>query len=134
MVIDYLFYLGRVLYGGFFIMQGINHFMNTNALAGYATSKKVPMPKLAVIFTGLLLFLGGLWILTGAYVEIGVLELALFLIPTSFIMHDFWNDTDPMQKMSNKIQFMKNMALLGAAFMLLQIPANPALFWGWSLF
>lgn len=116
------------------MMNGINHFMNVDALAGYAASKKVPMPKVAVLFTGLLLFLGGLWVATGAYVEIGVFELALFLIPTSFIMHDFWNDTDPMQKMINKTNFMKNMALLGAAFMLLQIPVNPALLWGWKFF
>lgn len=131
---EYLFYLGRVLYGGFFIKSAVNHFMNTSALAGYAASKKVPMPKLAVIGSGLLIFLGGLWILTGIYVGVGVIELALFLIPVSFTMHAYWNDTDPMQKMSNRINFMKNMALLGAALMLLQIPANPALYWGWSPF
>ena len=117
-----LFYLGRVLYGGFFILSGINHFTHTDMLAGYAASKHVPMPKLAVLFSGLLIFLGGLWILTGYFVQIGVLELALFLVPVSFKVHDFWNDTDPNQKMMNRVHFMKNMALLGAALMFLQIP------------
>ncbi len=127
----YLFYLGRLLYGGFFLKSGINHFVNVNALTGYVASKKVPMPKLAVLFSGLLIFLGGLWIITGDFVAIGVLELSLFLIPTSFIMHAYWNDTDMNMKMSNRTQFMKNMALLGAALMILQIPAAN---WGWTLF
>ncbi len=131
---DLLFYLGRLLYGGFFIKSAMNHFMNVNALSGYAASKKVPMPKLAVLFSGLLIFLGGLWVVTGIFVQVGVIELAAFLIPVSFMMHDYWNDTDMMTKMGNRTNFMKNMALLGAALMLLQIPANPALYWGWSPF
>lgn len=114
------------------MMMGLRHFTNLDALSGYASSKKVPMPKLAVVLSGLLIFLGGLWVLTGTLVKIGVLELVLFLVPVSFIMHDFWNDTDPMQKMSNEINFMKNMALLGAALMLLSIP--PSNSWDWSLF
>ena len=128
---DYLFYLGRILYGGFFIVQSMNHFMNTQGLADYASSKKVPMPKLAVIFSGILIFLGGLWVLTGAYAKVGLYEIMIFLLPVTFVMHNFWSDTDPGQKMVNKIQFMKNMALLGATLMMLQIPVNEALYWDW---
>ena len=89
------------------------------------------MPKLAVLFSGVLIVLGGLWILTGYLVDLGVWEIVIFLVLVSFKMHDYWNDTDPMQKMSSKTNFMKNMALLGAALMILQIlMAN----WGWTLF
>lgn len=119
---QFLFYLGRILYGGYFMFSGYNHLAHFNTMAGYAASKHVPMPKIMVMISGLLIFLGGLWILTGYFVQIGVLELALFLIPVTFKMHDFWNDTDPNQKMSNRVNFMKNMALLGAALMFLQIP------------
>ena len=104
------------------MFSGYNHLAHFNTMAGYAASKHVPMPKIMVMISGLLIFLGGLWILTGYFVQIGVLELALFLIPVTFKMHDFWNDTDPNQKMSNRVNFMKNMALLGAALMFLQIP------------
>ncbi len=115
------------------MQSGVNHFRNVDMLAGYASSKKVPMPKQAVLGSGLLMFLGGLWIVTGIYVQIGILEIILFLLPVSFMMHDYWNDTDPMQKMTNRVQFTKNMALLGAALMMLQIPTG-MLYWGWTPF
>ena len=124
----YLFLLGRLLFGGYFMMAGLNHFMHLKMMAGYAASKKVPMPKAAVIVSGLLIFLGGLWVLTGVYVPVGVAELALFLVVVTFKMHDFWNDKDPMAKMGNMVNFQKNTALLGAALMLLQIGD-----WGWVL-
>jgi hypothetical protein len=37
-------------------------------------------------------------------------------------MHNFWKDEDPQMKMADRINFMKNMALLGALLMLLAIP------------
>ncbi|MBI5221628.1 MAG: hypothetical protein HY979_02390 [Candidatus Magasanikbacteria bacterium] len=37
------------------------------------------------------------------------------------MMHNFWKDTDQNMKMSNYVNFTKNMALLGAALMLLVI-------------
>ena len=106
------------------MVAGSNHFTKTEMLANYARSKGVPMPKLAVLFSGLLIFFGGLWVVTGFYIQIGIVELVLFLVPVSFKMHDFWNDTDPNQKMMNMTHFMKNMALIGAALMLLQIPES----------
>lgn len=123
-----LFLLGRVLFGGYFMLAGLNHFMHLKMMSGYAASKKVPMPTLAVIVSGLLLFLGGLWVATGMYVELGVAELALFFVVVTPVMHDFWNDKDPMVKMGNMVNFQKNVALLGAALMLLQISD-----WGWAL-
>ena len=127
----YLFYLGRILFGGYFVYSGYSHFAKLSSMSQYAASKGIPAPKAMVSLSGLLILLGGFWILTGVYIGIGVAELVVFLIVVSFKMHDFWNETDPMQKMMSRVQFMKNMALLGATLMLLQIPvAN----WGWTLF
>ena len=127
----YLFYLGRLLYGGYFFYSGINHFRYLDMMSQYAASKKVPMPKVAVALSGLLITLGGLWILTGYLVQVGIAEISIFLLLVSFKMHDYWNETDSNMQMSSRVNFMKNMALLGAALMMLQIPvAN----WGWVLF
>lgn len=119
---DILFLVGRILFGGFFIFNGINHFQRLTMMSNYAKSKGVPLPTLAVVLTGLLLVLGGLSILLGAFPRVGIILLALFLIPTSFMMHNFWAITDPQMKMGEMINFMKNMALLGALFMFLAIP------------
>jgi len=67
---EYLFLLGRILLGGYFIKNGYNHLKNLNMLTGYAQSKGVPMPKIAVFVTGLMLLFGGLGILLGVYVHL----------------------------------------------------------------
>ena len=112
------FFLGRILYGGYFVMMGINHYMKTEWLAQYAASKKVPSPRLAVLGSGALLLFGGLGILFWVYVEWAAIALLLFLLPVSFKMHNFWAVSDPNMKMADMINFMKNMALIGAALLL----------------
>ncbi len=117
-----LFVIGRVLLGGYFLHAGYGHFKNMAHMAGYAASKGVPVPKLAVGFTGLLLIIGGATIILGSWTNFGIYALILFFIPVTFQMHAFWKETDPGVKMSQKINFMKNMAILGALLMLLSIP------------
>jgi uncharacterized membrane protein YphA (DoxX/SURF4 family) len=119
---DILFLIGRILFGGYFLMNGMNHLFKSAGLAGYAASKGVPQPKLAVFSSGLLILFGGVAIILGVYILYAVGALALFLIPVSFMMHAFWKISDPMQKIMEQVNFMKNMALLGAALMLLSIP------------
>jgi len=54
------FLIGRVIVGCFCLMNGFNHFAQLNMMTGYAKSKGVPAPALAVGGSGVLLFLGGL--------------------------------------------------------------------------
>jgi uncharacterized membrane protein YphA (DoxX/SURF4 family) len=120
---DIFFLIGQILFGGYFVMNGLNHLVfQTTGLTGYAASRKVPYPKFAVYGTGLLIFLGGLGILFGVYIEWSVALIAIFLIGVTFKMHSFWKDADPMMKMTNQVNFTKNLALLGAALMFLTIP------------
>ena len=126
----YLFLLGRVLLGGYFIMSGYNHFKNLQSYSGYAQSKGVPMPNLAVLVTGAILALGGLGVLLGVWINLAILLLALFLIFVTPKMHAYWTITDPMMQMGERVNFYKNLALLGAVLMLLFIPTP----WFMSLF
>lgn len=111
----YLFLLSRVLFGGFFIMNGINHFRRAEAMTQYSTFKKVPAPKLAVLGSGALILLSGLSIVLGLYPNLGAWGIILFLAPTTLMMHNFWTETDPNQKMNSYINFTKNVALIGGA-------------------
>jgi len=119
---NYLFLLGRILYGGFFLVNSYRHLTGASAMAPYAASKGVPSPRLAVLGSGVLLALGGLSILLGVQPKWGVLFLVLFLVPVTFTMHNYWADKDPQMRQNNEINFHKNLALLGAALMLLAIP------------
>ncbi|MCE9549239.1 DoxX family membrane protein, partial [Candidatus Nomurabacteria bacterium] len=103
----YLFVLARVLLGGYFLMNGYNHLKNLNSLTGYAHSKGVPMPKLAVFVSGLMLLLGGAGILFGVKVASSVLLLSVFLVVTTFTMHKYWTVSDPMHRMGEHVNFYK---------------------------
>ena len=126
---EYLFVLGRILLGGYFIMSGLNHFKHLGMLTGYAQSKGVPMPREAVLLTGLMMALGGLGVLLGVYIQLSILLLSVFLLVTTLQMHQFWKVSDQMARMGEEINFKKNLALLGALLMLLAIPVP----WVWSL-
>jgi putative oxidoreductase len=123
------FLIGRIFVGGFFIIAGINHFANHGMMTGYAKMKGTPAPAAAVAGSGLLLLLGGLSLLLGFHPTIGVILLAIFLIPTSFLIHNFWAVQDPQAKMNDMVNFEKNIALLGFLLMTLLI-ARP---WPMSL-
>lgn len=99
-------------------MSGVGHLTQNKMMSEYAKSKGVPAPALTVFVTGIMIILGGLSILFGAYVNIGALLLVIFLIPTAFIMHNFWTVKDPMMKQNDQIHFMKDLALAGAAFLI----------------
>ncbi len=118
----YILLLSRLILGFYFIFNAFNHFRNLNSLAGWVQSKNLPAPKLLVILSGFFLLVGGVTILLGIYVEIGVLSLTLFFLPVTFLMHDFWRETDPQMKMMQMINFMKNLALWAAILTLLFVP------------
>ena len=65
------FVLGRPIFGGYFIYNGINHFLQTKQTAQNAGSKHVPKPELAVTANGAALVLGGTSILLGGQTEAG---------------------------------------------------------------
>ncbi len=125
---EVIFFIGRILLGGFLLYSAYSHFSNIKDLTAYTEMKKVPMPKVAVIVSGLLLLFGGYTIITGTRVVVGIAALTLFFIPVTFTMHAFWKEEGQVRSM-DQVQFMKNLALLGAILMLLAIPVPwPTLF------
>ena len=119
---SYLFLAGRLLYGGFFLLGGIDHFRLVEVMTPYAAAKGIPAPRLSILGSGLLLVFGGLSMLLGVYPSWGVVLLTLFLVPTSILMHNYWAAPDPSVRLMDLTNFKKNVALLGAGWMLLLIP------------
>jgi putative oxidoreductase len=120
--VDTLFLLGRIVLGCYFLYSGFNHFSGFAKMKAYARAKGVPLPAVAQAITGLMLLVGGASIVFGLYPIVGILLLVAFLIPVSLMMHNFWEARDPQTRMADKINFNKNMALVGAILMLLAVP------------
>jgi putative oxidoreductase len=115
------FLLGRIIFGGFFLYNGINHFKERKSMTQYSAAKDVPMPDLAVAVSGAALILGGASLLLGVKPKLGAAAVGGFLLGVSPMMHDFWNVEDPQQRQTEMINFSKNMALLGGALALMGV-------------
>ena len=119
---DTIILAGRIIVGGYYLYNSINHFTHVAMMAHHAGSRGVPAPKLAILASGTLLFIAGASIFLGWRPEIGVIAVVLFLVPVTLTMHNFWIEKDPMQKMGQRVNFLKNVALLGSTLMFLAIP------------
>jgi putative oxidoreductase len=120
--VDIIVLIGRILFAALFITSAYGHLAQTDAFAGYATSRGVPSARPLVLITGVQILAGGLMVLLGIWADLGALLLAAFLIPTAILIHGFWRDTDQARQMEI-VQFSKDMALAGASLMLFALIA-----------
>jgi len=122
--VSVLVLIGRILFSIQFLFSGFGHFAQREMMAGYAKSKGVPAAGAAVPLSGLLLLVGAVFVLVGIWPDLGALLLVIFLVPTAFLMHAFWNESEPMARMNEQTQFTKDMALAGAALIMFAVFAN----------
>ncbi len=110
--------VGRLLFSMMFIMGGMNHLMKLNDTSAYAESKGVPAPKVLTAGSGLMIMVGGVLVLLGWHRFVGAGLIAIFLFSTATVMHAFWKETDPAARMNEMSQFMKDLAMAGAALLI----------------
>ena len=115
-----LFLIGRLLFGGVFAYNGLNHFLDAESMVGYAGAKGVPAPGLMIPISGGVLLFGGLGIAAGVLPTLAAGALIGFLLVTTPVMHDFWAVPEEQQQ-GELINFLKNVAMTGAALALLAI-------------
>ena len=115
---DVVALIGRILFAAVFLASSFGHLTQTAAMAGYAGSKGVPQPKLAVMSSGVVMLVGIVLVVLGIWADLGALLLVVFLLPTAFLMHAFWRETDAQAKQLEMVQFQKDLALGGAALMI----------------
>jgi putative oxidoreductase len=121
--------IGRLLLGGFMIYSSVSNLIQFNSTVAFTQAMGVPFPQLASIVAMLLLLVAGLSMLTGFQPRIGIGAMALFLVPVTLLMHQFWIVQDPFQRLIQERFFLVNMGLLGSALMFLAIPTP----WPFSL-
>lgn len=115
--------VGRLLFSMIFLLAGINHF--SSASVGYAATAGVPYPEVLVPISGMMALIGGLSVALGYKAKLGAVLLFLFLLPVTFLMHNFWNYTDPSMVASQMAHFMKNLSLIGGTILFIFYGAGP---------
>jgi putative oxidoreductase len=115
--------VGRALFAAIFILASFGHF--SASTIGYAASAGVPLASIAVPVSGVIALVGGLSVLLGYRARLGAVLLVAFLLPVTFMMHNFWGVSDPMMARIQQVMFMKNIALTGAALLIAYFGAGP---------
>src|SRR5205823_3455475 len=85
----------------------------------------VPLASIVVPFSGLMALIGGLSIALGYKARWGALLVILFLVPVTLTIHNFWSVTDPIAAQDQMAHFMKNVSLIGSAFLISYFGAGP---------
>ena len=101
-----------ILLAIFFILNGINHFYNDKIIEEYAAKRGMFSPKLAVPAAGILLIIGGTFLLFPVLRQVGVIMLSIFLVMATFTIHKFWDEKERQEKMLEAMNFAKNLAIL----------------------
>ena len=116
-----LFLLGRAMFGGFFVYNGIDHFKHQQMLSQYAAQKGTPMPDVAVQVSGAMLIAAGASIVLGLKPRQGLATLVACVVPMTIQIHRFWEAKEPQTRANELVNFTKNMALVGAALTMMEI-------------
>lgn len=122
---EILFLIGRILFGGVFLMFGIWHIKGKDEMIGWMKSKKVSNPEFVNMLTAIILIFSGLMIILGIFTDIAAVLLILFLAGATYKMHDFWKIEDKKEKQHQMIFAMYNLMLIGANLIILYISYWP---------
>lgn len=105
--------LGRALLSSIFLATSTNAIKNAEQMTGPAEALGLPEPVLAVQAHGVANLVGGLMLALGIKPKLASWILIGNLIPTTLGGHRFWEEDDDAGKISQQVQFMKNLSLLG---------------------
>lgn len=121
--------LGRVALAMIFLLSAVG-----NKIPQFQTAtqymEKAGVPAAPVMLSGAIVFLivGSVSLIVGYRARFGAALLLIFLALATYFFHNFWDYADPQERQGQLIQFMKNLALMGAMLMVIANGAGP-----WSL-
>lgn len=126
--------LGRILFAVLFVFSGVSKLMDLSAtaqmtekivlpaiMAPYITQLEtitgMSMAHILAIVSGAIEVICGLMIALNFGARFFAIVLILFVAAATFYFHDFWNQTGPEAR-NNLVHALKNLALIGALFMI----------------
>ena len=104
-------WVGRIGVSALFVKAGVNHIRKRQAMMAYVQSKHVPLAWLDVVGTGVMMLVGSALLVSNWHQHWGAALIILFLVPTAFLMHNYWIETDPMVRAGQDAQFWKNITI-----------------------
>ena len=125
--------VARPMLASMFVVGGVNALREAPALAAKAkpvadklapalaqAMPQVPVPTDAatwVRINGAIHVVGGAMLATGHLPRLTSWALAATLVPTTFVGHAFWQQSDPAARKNQSVHFFKNVSMIGGLLM-----------------
>ena len=116
--------VGRTLLALIFLKSGIGKIGGFAGTAGYMASKGLPMVEVLLAITIVIEVVAALMIIGGFKARLGAAALFLWMIPVTFLFHNFWA-MPADQQMMQQIMFMKNLGLMGGMLYIMAFGSGP---------
>jgi len=116
--------VGRILLSAIFLMSGIGKIGGFAGTAGYMASKGIPMVDVLLAITIVIEIGAALMIIGGFKARLGATALFLWMIPVTFMFHNYWA-MPADQQMIQQIMFMKNLGLMGGMLYIMAFGSGP---------
>jgi len=113
---------GRALISWIFLYSSVSQMTDFAANVSHVAAAGMPFPKLAIMTSIAIQFLGGLALLLGFKTRIAAWALFILLIPITIVLHKFWAPGAPH---TQEIQFFKNMAAMGGLLFVAEFGGGP---------
>ena len=119
----YINRVGRILFGLIFLASGLSKIGEWDKTIIYMESHQMLLIPFFLILAILLQVIGAVSIMTSYKTQVGTLLLLLFLLPATFIFHDFWtlpstSVVENITRQSEMVSFLKNITIIGALLLI----------------
>lgn len=115
---------GRILMSVVFLVSGLFKIGGYSQMVAYSAAKGLPMASVTIACAAVIELVCGLAILVGFQTRIAAWLLFLYLIPVTFLFHNFWAMQGAEQQ-DNMIHLLKNVSIMGGLVILASNGAGP---------
>jgi putative oxidoreductase len=114
--LEWLAPIGRALLAAIFVISGYNKLTGFNDLVATLAKQGLPLPQVFAFGTIGIELVGGIFLLIGFKARWTALVMALFLVPATLLFHRYWS-FEGSARAAQKINFLKNLAIMGGLLM-----------------
>src|SRR5437899_1216995 len=115
---DWTALVGRVLLAALFVISGYGKIGGFAATAGAMAGKGLPFAEVLLVLTIIVELGGGLALIVGWKTRWVAAAVIAFTVVATLVFHNFWA-VPPEQMMMQKIQFLKNLPIIGGLALLI---------------
>jgi len=109
--------IARILLSALFLLSGFNKIAHFGASSQLIAGMGVPFASLATGIAILIEIGGAIAIIAGWKTKLAAWVQFVYLIPVTFMIHNFWASPAAMQQ-DQMVHFMKNLAIMGGLLIL----------------